>query len=62
MDRSIIGDLLPLECAEILWSMSFFLLKSSLSEQPRFVSSSSCYATYAFMIFCVGKLVHSFMG
>ena len=44
MDRSIIGDFLPLECAEILWSMSFFLLKSSLSEQPRFVSSSSCYA------------------
>ncbi|OQU85801.1 hypothetical protein SORBI_3004G312400 [Sorghum bicolor] len=35
MDRSIIGDLLPLECAQILWSMSFFMLKSSLSEQPR---------------------------
>jgi len=43
MDRSI-GVFLPLECAEILCSMSFFLLKSSLYEQPRFVSSSSCYA------------------
>jgi separase len=44
MDRSI-GDFLPLECAEILFNMSFFLLKSPLSEQSRFVSSSSCYAT-----------------
>ncbi|AQK56302.1 Separase [Zea mays] len=34
MDRSI-GDFLPLECAEILFNMSFFLLKSPLSEQSR---------------------------
>ncbi|KAG0532378.1 hypothetical protein BDA96_04G103300 [Sorghum bicolor] len=34
MDRSI-GVFLPLECAEILCSMSFFLLKSTLYEQPR---------------------------
>ncbi|XP_047080035.1 separase-like [Lolium rigidum] len=29
------GDLLSLECAQILYSMSFFLLKGSLSEQSR---------------------------
>jgi separase len=37
------GDFLSLECAEILYSISFFLLKGSLSEQSRFVSSTpSC--------------------
>ena len=53
MDRSIIGDFLPLECAEILWSMSFFLLKISLSEQSRFVSSSAHYATCIYNILVV---------
>lgn len=43
------GDFLPFERAEILRSMSFFLLKGSLSEQSRFVSSSVYYAPNAYM-------------
>lgn len=48
MDGST-GDFLPFERAEILQSMTIFLLKGSLSEQSRFVSSSVYYATNAYI-------------